>query len=146
MTFVIVMLAMLVFMYFLLIRPQKAKQRAAQDLLNRIAPGDEIVTVGGIYGDVIEVDDQKVVLEIAEDVHIEVARRAIASIVPPETETEDDEESEGLEAEDEEESEGLEADAGGDANGEAEADAAEQDTTVDDAAGDAAVEAGERTR
>ncbi len=135
MTFVIVMLAMLVFMYFLLIRPQKAKQRAAQDLLNRIAPGDEIVTVGGIYGDVIEVDDQKVVLEIAEDVHIEVARRAIASIVPPETETEDDEEDEG-----------LEADAEGDANGEAEADAAEQDTTVDDAAGDAAVEAGERTR
>lgn len=86
MTFVIVMLAMLAFMYFLLIRPQRANQRKTREMLERLAPGDEIVTIGGIYGDVIEVDDQKVVLEIAEDVHIEVARRAIASIVPPETE------------------------------------------------------------
>ncbi len=137
MTFVIVMLAMLVFMYFLLIRPQKAKQRAAQDMLNRLAPGDEIVTVGGIYADVVEVDDQKVVLEIAEDVHIEVARRAIASIVPPETEPEDDEEDE---------EEGLEADADGEAGPEAGEAADDRDTTVDGEAGDAAVEAGERTR
>ena len=137
MTFVIVMLAMLVFMYFLLIRPQKAKQRAAQDMLNRLAPGDEIVTVGGIYADVVEVNDQKVVLEIAEDVHIEVTRRAIASIVPPETETEDDEEDED---------EGLEADADGEAGPEDGEVADEQDTTVDGEAGDAAVEAGERTR
>lgn len=137
MTFVIVMLAMLVFMYFLLIRPQKAKQRAAQDMLNRLAPGDEIVTVGGIYADVVEVDDQKVVLEIAEDVHIEVARRAIASIVPPETETEDDEDDED---------EGLEADADGGAGPEDGEAADGQDTTVDGEAGDAAVEAGERTR
>ncbi|MCL4290588.1 MAG: preprotein translocase subunit YajC [Thermoleophilia bacterium] len=140
MTFVIVMLAMLVFMYFLLIRPQKAKQRAAQDMLNRLAPGDEIVTVGGIYADVVEVDDQKVVLEIAEDVHIEVARRAIASIVPPETETEDDEDDE------EDEDEGLEADADGGAGPEDGEAADGQDTTVDGEAGDAAVEAGERTR
>lgn len=140
MTFVIVMLAMLVFMYFLLIRPQKAKQRAAQDMLNRLAPGDEIVTVGGIYGDVVEVDDQKVVLEIAEDVHIEVARRAIASIVPPETETEDDEDDDG------DEDEGLEVDADGEAGPEAGEAADEQDTTADGEAGDAAVEAGERTR
>lgn len=140
MTFVIVMLAMLVFMYFLLIRPQKAKQRAAQDMLNRLAPGDEIVTVGGIYGDVVEVDDQKVVLEIAEDVHIEVARRAIASIVPPETEAEDDEEDE------DDEDEGPEANADGEAGPEAGEAADEQDTTADGEAGDAAVEAGERTR
>ena len=77
--------AMFAVMYFLLIRPQQAKQRAAQDMLSRLAPGDEVITIGGIYGDVVEVDDDKVVLEIAEDVHIEVARRAISSIVPPET-------------------------------------------------------------
>jgi len=71
-------------MCFLLIRPQKAKQRAAQEMLNQLAPGDEVITIGGIYGDVVEVHDDKVVVEIAEDVHIEVARRAISSIVPPE--------------------------------------------------------------
>ena len=83
--FLIVLLGMFAVMYFLLIRPQKAKQRAAQDMLSRLAPGDEVITIGGIYGDVVEVHDDKVVVEIAEDVHIEVARRAISSIVPPET-------------------------------------------------------------
>ena len=84
--FLIFLVAMFAIMYFLLIRPQRAKQRAAQDLLSQLAPGDEIVTIGGIYGDVVEVYEDKVVLEIAEDVHIEVARKAVAQIVHPDTE------------------------------------------------------------
>lgn len=86
MAFLIIIVVMFVVMYFLAIRPQQKRQRAAQDMLSRLAPGDEIVTVGGVYGDVVEVHDDRIVLEIAEDVHIEVARRAIAQIVPPEIE------------------------------------------------------------
>lgn len=86
MAFIIILVAMLVLMYFLLIRPQRAQQRRAQDMLSALKPGDEIITIGGIYGDVIEVEENKVVLEIAEDVHIEVTRKAIANIVPPEVE------------------------------------------------------------
>jgi preprotein translocase subunit YajC len=92
--FIIILVAMLVLMYFLLIRPQRAQQRRTQDMLSALKPGDEIITVGGIYGDVVEVEDEKVVLEIAEDVHIEVTRRAIANIVPPEIEELEDEELE----------------------------------------------------
>ena len=84
MAFIIILVAMLAIMYLLLIRPQRAKQRAAQEMLNRVAPGDEVLTVGGIYGDVIEVEEDKVVLEIAEDVHIEVSRQAIARIIQDE--------------------------------------------------------------
>jgi preprotein translocase subunit YajC len=84
--FLIIIVVMFVVMYFLAIRPQQKRQRAAQDLLSRVAPGDEIVTVGGIYGDVIEVHDDRVVLEIAEDIQIEVARRAVAQIIAPEVE------------------------------------------------------------
>jgi preprotein translocase subunit YajC len=84
--FLIFLVAMFAIMYFLLIRPQRAKQRAAQDMLSQLSPGDEIVTIGGIYGDVVEVYEDKVVLEIAEDVHIEVARKAVAQIVHPDTE------------------------------------------------------------
>ena len=84
MTFIIILVAMLAIMYLLLIRPQRAKQRAAQEMLNRLAPGDEVLTVGGMYGDVIEVEEDKVVLEIAEDVHIEVSRQAIARIIQDE--------------------------------------------------------------
>jgi preprotein translocase subunit YajC len=91
--FLIFLVAMFAIMYFLLIRPQRAKQRAAQDMLAQLSPGDEIVTIGGIYGDVVEVYEDKVVLEIAEDVHIEVARKAVAQIVQQDTapaEPEDD--------------------------------------------------------
>jgi preprotein translocase subunit YajC len=92
--FIIILVAMLVLMYFLLIRPQRAQQRKAQDMLSALKPGDEVITIGGIYGDVIEVEEDKVVLEIAEDVHIEVTRRAIANIVPPEVEEPDEPEGE----------------------------------------------------
>lgn len=104
MAFIIVLVAMLIFMYFLLIRPQRAKQRAAQQMLSNLKPGDEVITIGGIYGDVVEVEEDKVVLEIAEDVHVEVTRRAIANIVqepPPEVEEEAEEEDEAETDEDE---------------------------------------------
>jgi preprotein translocase subunit YajC len=97
-TFVIVLVAMMVFMYFLLIRPQQAQKRRTQDMLAKLAPGDEVITIGGIYGDVVEVHDEKVVLEIAEDVLIEITRRAVANIVPPESQ--EDEPVEGEEPED----------------------------------------------
>jgi preprotein translocase subunit YajC len=82
--FIVIMLVMLGFMYLLLIRPQRAQQRRHRELLGNLKPGDEIITAGGIYGDVVGVEDEKVHVQIAEDVEIEVARRSIASIVPPE--------------------------------------------------------------
>lgn len=108
MAFIIILVAMLVLMYFLLIRPQRAQQRKARDMLSALRPGDEIITIGGIYADVVEVEDDKVVLEIAEDVHIEVTRRAIANIVPPETEEEPAEEPEPGDAREEAEPEDTE--------------------------------------
>ncbi len=68
-------------MYFLMIRPQRARQRQQAETLASVEPGDEIVTVGGIYADVIEVHDEKLVVEIAEDIHVEVARKAIGTVV-----------------------------------------------------------------
>jgi preprotein translocase subunit YajC len=72
------------FMYFLLIRPQRQQQRRHTDLLASLKPGDEVVTAGGIYGEVVQLDAERVMLEIDDDVRIAVARRAIASVVPPE--------------------------------------------------------------
>lgn len=82
--FLILLVAMFGFMYFLLIRPQRTQQRKHAELLAALKPGDEVVTAGGIYGEVVELDAERVMLEIDEDVRIAVARRAIASIVPPE--------------------------------------------------------------
>ena len=92
--FLVLLLAMFGFMYFLLIRPQRQQQRKHTELLSSLKPGDEVVTAGGIYGEVVQLDAERVMLEIDEDVRIAVARRAIASVVPPEEleRLEDDEE------------------------------------------------------
>jgi preprotein translocase subunit YajC len=83
-SFFIVLLAMFGFMWFLLIRPQRAQQRKHTEMLGALKPGDEVITSGGIYGEVVQLDEERVMLEIDDDVRIAVARRAIASVVPPE--------------------------------------------------------------
>jgi preprotein translocase subunit YajC len=82
--FLFLLLAMFGGMYFLLIRPQRQQQRKHAQMLGGLKPGDEVVTAGGIYGEVVELDAERVMLEIDEDVRIAVARRSIASIIPPE--------------------------------------------------------------
>ena len=82
--FFIVLLLLFVLMWFLLIRPQRNQQRRHQEMLGALKVGDEVVTTGGIYGEVVQLDTERVMLEVDDDVKIAVARRAIASIVPPE--------------------------------------------------------------
>jgi preprotein translocase subunit YajC len=95
-SFLIVLLAMFGFMWFLLIRPQRAQQRKHAEMLGALKPGDEVITSGGIYGEVVQLDEERVMLEIDDDVKIAVARRAITTVVPPEElqrlESADDEE------------------------------------------------------
>jgi preprotein translocase subunit YajC len=93
--FLVLLVAMFGFMYFLLIRPQRQQQRKHAELLSSLKPGDEVVTAGGIYGEVVQLDAERVMIEIDEDVRVAVARRAITSVVPPE-------ELERLEAEEDE--------------------------------------------
>jgi preprotein translocase subunit YajC len=82
---IFIILAMFVLLYALLIRPQRQKQRAQQHMLSKIASGDEVLTVGGIYGIVQELDDDDdLVVEIAEGIHVRMARRAVASVIPAE--------------------------------------------------------------
>jgi preprotein translocase subunit YajC len=93
-SFFLVLLAMFAIFYFLLIRPQRQQQRRHVEMLDHLKVGDEVITAGGIYGEVVQLDTERVMLEIDEDVRVAVARRSIASIVPPE-------EVERLEADDE---------------------------------------------
>ena len=98
--FLVLLVVMFGFLYFLLIRPQRQQQRKHAELLGSLKPGDEVVTAGGIYGEVVQLDAERVMLEVDEDVRIAVARRSITAVVPPE-------ELERLETDDEE---GAEAD------------------------------------
>jgi preprotein translocase subunit YajC len=95
--FILFFVLMLGVLYVLLIRPQRQQARRHQDMLGSLKVGDEVVTAGGIYGEVTALDEDRVQLEVDADVKIAVARRAIASVVPPD-ESEHDE-HEGLTAE-----------------------------------------------
>ena len=80
------------FLYFVLVRPQKRKQLEQQRMLNEVSVGDEIVTAGGIYGEITAVDEDDVRVRIAPDLEVRVARRAIAGVTTPQAD--DDEELE----------------------------------------------------
>jgi preprotein translocase subunit YajC len=71
-------LALLGIMYAFLILPQRKRQKAHAELLRAVAPGDEILTTGGIYGGVTEIDGDDLYLEIAPDIEIKISRRAVA--------------------------------------------------------------------
>jgi preprotein translocase subunit YajC len=96
----ILLAAMLVLLWALLIRPQRRKQFEQRQLLASIEPGDEVLTVGGIYGIVHEVDvdeddepgeDDDLIVEIAEGIRVRIARRAVAGVVKPDDDLEEDE-------------------------------------------------------
>jgi preprotein translocase subunit YajC len=82
MTPLIMMVVFVVIFYFLLIRPQQKKQKEHQAMLSKIATGDEVVTAGGILGRVVEVGEQFLTLEIADNVRIKVQRFQVSSLVP----------------------------------------------------------------
>jgi preprotein translocase subunit YajC len=87
--------AMFVLLWALLIRPQRRKQMEQQRLLASIEPGDEVLTVGGIYGIVTDVDDEDdLIVEIAEGIQVRVARRGVGGVVKPDEEGSEDDEHE----------------------------------------------------
>lgn len=92
----ILLLAMFVLLWVLLIRPQRQRQQKQQQLLSSVEPGDEVLTVGGLYGIVRDIDEEDdLIVEIAEGIQVRIARRAVGGVVKPEDE--DDELDEDLE-------------------------------------------------
>ncbi|MFC0528478.1 preprotein translocase subunit YajC [Phytohabitans kaempferiae] len=68
-------------MYFMMIRPQQKRRREAEQMQSSLGPGAEVVTIGGLYGHVVSVDDDTVTLEVAPGVQNRYARPAIARVV-----------------------------------------------------------------
>jgi preprotein translocase subunit YajC len=73
-------LLMLVGFYFLLIRPQRNKQRAQQAMLSALEVGDDVMTSGGIFGTVIDIDEDEgvVTVEIAPGTQVKMLRQGIS--------------------------------------------------------------------
>jgi preprotein translocase subunit YajC len=67
--------------WFLFIRPRRRMMVRQREVLDALSSGDQVVTIGGVYGTIAALDGDEVRLEIAPDVVIRVARRAVAGRV-----------------------------------------------------------------
>jgi preprotein translocase subunit YajC len=87
-------------LYLLFVRPQKRRQNEQQQMISELRVGDEVLTVGGIYGTIAQLDDDRVTVEIAPKLEVQVSRRAIAGVTrePDEPEVEETAEAEEPEA------------------------------------------------
>jgi preprotein translocase subunit YajC len=85
-TFLSFMPIILIFLiiYFLMIRPQQKRQREHQSMLGELKKGDRVMTNSGIYGTVVGLKDDIVVLKIAENVKVEFAKQAVSRTVSKE--------------------------------------------------------------
>lgn len=65
-------------MYLLFIRPQMKRQKEQQALIASLALGDRVVTIGGVFGTIVSLEDDRVGIEVASGVVVELMRNAIA--------------------------------------------------------------------
>ena len=72
-----------VIFYFLLIRPQKQKEKEHQKMLAGINKNDEVVTLGGIHGTIVNVKEKTLILRIDENVKMEIEKNSVAYIKNP---------------------------------------------------------------
>jgi preprotein translocase subunit YajC len=88
-SFLLIILVLFGVMYFVMIRPQRNRQRQAQQTAKQVGDGARIRTTAGMYGTIIEGDADNVLVEFAPGVRIKMMRRAIMGVVP-------DDEAEGF--------------------------------------------------
>lgn len=72
----------IVFMYFVVWRPQNKRMKEQRDLLNSLTKGDEVVTAGGILGTIAKLADNYVVLKLADNVEITLQKTSIVNVLP----------------------------------------------------------------
>lgn len=82
---------MIALFYFLIVLPQRRRRETQAQLLQDVDIGDEVMTVGGIFGFVREVEDHHVVLEIAPETRVRLAKSAITARTEPDAEEEPEE-------------------------------------------------------
>jgi preprotein translocase subunit YajC len=73
---------MFVVMYFIMIRPQQKRQKEAKSMMDALAKGDEVITVGGVLGRVSKVSEAYVTIEVAAGTEIVVQKNAVTTLLP----------------------------------------------------------------
>lgn len=66
--------------YFLIIRPQQKREKERRDMLSNLKAGDNIITVGGIFGKILNIKEDIVTLEVGDKVKIKITRSAVGNV------------------------------------------------------------------
>ena len=69
-------------MYFLMIRPQMKRAKEHKGMLDKLSKGDEVITSGGIAGTIVDIGDNFVTVEVADNVRLRVQKGAIGNVLP----------------------------------------------------------------
>jgi len=75
------LILMFIIFYFLLIRPQQKKAKEHQEMLKSLKKGDRIITSGGLYGQVVSLDEESISLEIGDKVRVKIGRAYVAALL-----------------------------------------------------------------
>ena len=76
------LILMFAVLYFIMIRPQMRRQKETKAMLEALAVGDEVVSVGGIIGKVTALKDQFLTVEIAAGIQVQMQKGAITTVLP----------------------------------------------------------------
>ncbi len=92
MTLLIPFALMFAILYFLIIRPQRQKEKHRREMVENIRKNDRIVTSGGIHGVVISVKEKDIVVRVddAKDVKLKIDRSAVTTVTIPKSEQENE--------------------------------------------------------
>ena len=85
--------------WFLIIRPQQKKQKEHVSMVDRLRKGDKVITNGGIFGTIVKVGDDRITLEIASKVQIQIERQQVARMDKKITESKEDKDDDAEEKE-----------------------------------------------
>ncbi|WP_214327381.1 preprotein translocase subunit YajC [Nonomuraea sediminis] len=122
------LILLVVVFYFLLIRPQRKRQQEAAQMQNSLTPGARVMTTTGLFGTVVAVDNEDVILEVAPGIETRWVKAAIGRVVTPGDEPVADEPADEDDAKDE--ATETDAKAETDAKQETEPSNGEQDTST----------------
>jgi len=78
---ILILPILILIMYFMLIRPQQQRMKEHQRLLAAVDVGDDIVTSGGIYGRVSDLDGDTLFLQVADGIEIKITKESVAAMV-----------------------------------------------------------------
>ena len=74
--------------YFLIIRPQQKREKDRRNMLSSLKEGDDIITIGGIYGRILNLKEDVVTLDVGDKIKIKVTRSAIGNVLKTTEKTE----------------------------------------------------------